>query len=87
MTIDRPQILVYASESVNCTPSDVKWLPASNKFVFTGQLPTGGSIIQVYEVTAKGLNLLSKVTNYPLTKNHRLKMPALSSVPLLEPPL
>jgi hypothetical protein len=85
MTIDRPQILVYASESVNCTPSDVKWLPASNKFVFTGQLPTGGSVIQLYEVTAKGLNLLSKVSF--IYFNERLIILVLSNALLLEPRL
>ena len=45
-----PQIVEYVSHSVNYTPFDCRWYPASAKLVSVGCSPAGGGIIQMFEL-------------------------------------
>ena len=38
-TTEAPQILEHANETLNFTPFDVKWIPASARFCLFGQSP------------------------------------------------
>ena len=41
---DAPQILEHANCTLNFTPFDVKWIPASARFVLFGQSPSAKGI-------------------------------------------
>jgi len=38
-TTEAPQIIEHLSQSLPCTPFDVKWIPLSARFVLFGQSP------------------------------------------------
>ncbi|KXS19719.1 WD40 repeat-like protein [Gonapodya prolifera JEL478] len=58
MTIDKPQIIVHLSRSLNYTPYDVRWVPSSAKFVVLGQHPRGTGALQVCELEAGAIKVL-----------------------------
>ncbi|CAG0913543.1 unnamed protein product [Notodromas monacha] len=49
--MDKPQILVQASEDVSYTIFDVDWYPGSAKLVSVGCQPRGTGVVQVFEIT------------------------------------
>jgi len=57
-TTEAPQILEHASKSFPLTPFDVKWIPASARFVLFGQSPKARGVFQVYQLERGKLNLL-----------------------------
>lgn len=55
---DAPQILEHANKSLQCTPFDVKWIPASARFVLFGQTPGAKGVFQVYQLERGTLDLV-----------------------------
>jgi hypothetical protein len=48
--LDKPQILVHASEDCAYTVFDVLWYPCSAKFVSLGSQPRGTGVVDVFEM-------------------------------------
>eukprot|EP01138_Halocafeteria_seosinensis_P000828 gb/GECG01000849.1/.p1 GENE.gb/GECG01000849.1/~~gb/GECG01000849.1/.p1 ORF type:complete len:363 (+),score=43.26 gb/GECG01000849.1/:1-1089(+) len=49
-TTEAPQIVEHLNQSLNCTPYDALWVPASPRFVTLGMKPKGTGVIQLYEL-------------------------------------
>lgn len=47
---DAPQFIEHVNMGLNFTPSDVKWIPMSSRFVAMGQKPNGQGAVNVYEI-------------------------------------
>ena len=60
-TLEKPQIIVHLHKDVNYTLYDAKWIPSSAKFVNIGSHPRGTGALQVFEVSAGGLELKKEV--------------------------
>ncbi|KAG1656108.1 WD repeat-containing protein 92 [Nymphon striatum] len=58
--MDDPQIISHIEKSVDYSLYDVKWMPCSAKFVSIGCRPNGSGIIQLYELSQNGVELLSE---------------------------
>ncbi|KAJ3344054.1 WD repeat-containing protein 92 [Gonapodya sp. JEL0774] len=58
MTIDKPQIIVHLSNSLNFTAYDVRWVPSSAKFVVLGQNARGTGALQLCELEAGAIKIL-----------------------------
>eukprot|EP00471_Norrisiella_sphaerica_P012014 CAMPEP_0184503658 /NCGR_PEP_ID=MMETSP0113_2-20130426/52024_1 /TAXON_ID=91329 /ORGANISM="Norrisiella sphaerica, Strain BC52" /LENGTH=356 /DNA_ID=CAMNT_0026893199 /DNA_START=357 /DNA_END=1427 /DNA_ORIENTATION=- len=57
-----PQIVEYASQSVNFTPFATKWIPCSPRFVCLGTNPRNTGAMVVYELNKGKLKETAKVT-------------------------
>lgn len=58
---DAPQLIEHVNKSLNFTPSDVRWVPTSPRFVVTGTHPKGTGAVSVYEMTPSELKLVAEV--------------------------
>lgn len=47
---EAPQILEHANKTLNFTPFDVRWIPASARFVLLGQSPGAKGIFKVMQL-------------------------------------
>ena len=60
---DAPQFIEHVSKTLNNTPTDVRWIPMSPRFVTTGTHPKGTGAVQVWEmVQGEGARLCGEVT-------------------------
>ncbi len=60
--MDKPQIIGHIHKSLNYTLFDCKWLPVSTKFVVVGSNPRDTGQIQIYDVTASDVKLITEVS-------------------------
>ncbi|TGZ62210.1 hypothetical protein CRM22_007546 [Opisthorchis felineus] len=58
--MDKPQIIGHIQKSLDFTLFDCAWVPVSTKFVVVGSKPRGTGAIQIYDVTAKDVQLLTE---------------------------
>lgn len=58
---DSPQIIEHASESLNSTPFETRWIPASAKFVLLGLHAKGTGAIQVRELVNGKMKTITDV--------------------------
>lgn len=49
-TTEAPQIIEHLNQSLNCTPYDALWIPASPRFIILGMKPRGTGVIQLFEL-------------------------------------
>ena len=61
--LQKPQVVVHISKSLNYTAFDIKWIPCSTKFVVLGSHPRGTGAIQVYDVCRGDAKLVSDVSS------------------------
>ena len=60
---DAPQFIEHVSKTLNNTPTDVRWVPMSPRFVTTGTHPKGTGAVQVWEmVQGEGARMVGEVT-------------------------
>ena len=60
---DAPQFVEHVSKTLNFTPTDVRWVPMSPRFVTTGTHPKGTGAVQVWEMVAgEGARVVGDVT-------------------------
>jgi hypothetical protein len=60
-TTEAPQIVEHLNQSLNCTPYDALWVPASPRFVTLGMKPKGTGVIQLYELSEGKAELKDEV--------------------------
>ncbi|CAL8086672.1 unnamed protein product [Calicophoron daubneyi] len=58
--MDKPQIIGHIQKSVDFTLFDCAWIPVSTKFIVVGSKPKGTGALQIYDVTAEDIKLLSE---------------------------
>jgi WD40 repeat protein len=58
-TTDAPQIIEHIHKSINYTPYDVKFVPASARFVSMGINPNATGALQVFQLNNGDLELIS----------------------------
>ncbi|CAH8506945.1 unnamed protein product [Heterobilharzia americana] len=58
--MDKPQIIGHITKSVDFTLFDCKWVPVSTKFVVVGSKPRGTGAVQIYDVSAQDIKLVSE---------------------------
>jgi hypothetical protein len=58
---DAPQIIEHVNKPLAFTPSDVRWIPTSPRFVAVGVHPKGTGAVSVYEMAPDGLRLVADV--------------------------
>ena len=59
--MEKPQIILYASKSLNYTLFDSKWVPYSAKFVVLGNHARGTGALQIYELSSGDVKLVKEV--------------------------
>ncbi|XP_072169251.1 dynein axonemal assembly factor 10-like [Diadema setosum] len=59
--MDKPQIILHASKSLNITLFDVKWIPRSARFVVLGCYPRQTGALQIYELDQGDVKLTKEV--------------------------
>jgi hypothetical protein len=59
--MDKPQIIIHSSKSLDFTAYDVKWVPMSPKFILLGQKPNGQGILQVIKLSKGSLETVAQV--------------------------
>lgn len=59
-TSDAPQILTHASQSLQFTPFDVKWIPSSARFCLFGQAPNAKGVFNIYQLEEGKMKLISE---------------------------
>ncbi len=59
--MEKPQIVLYASKSLNYTLFDCKWVPYSAKFVVMGNHARGTGALQIYELASGDVKLIKEV--------------------------
>ncbi|KAA0176848.1 hypothetical protein FNF27_01670 [Cafeteria roenbergensis] len=50
LTTEAPQIIEHCQLSITYSPTDIRWVPSSARFVATGEKPRGTGALQVYEL-------------------------------------
>ncbi len=60
-TTDAPQIIEHVNKPVMFTPYDIRWVPCSARVAAMGMYPRGTGVIQVYEMSAGALNVVTEV--------------------------
>ena len=59
---DAPLFIEHTNKTLGCTPTDVKWIPSSPRFVTTGTHPKGTGSVQVWEmVPGEGARAIGEV--------------------------
>ncbi|CAH8606102.1 unnamed protein product [Dicrocoelium dendriticum] len=58
--MDKPQIIGHIQKSVSFTLFDCAWIPVTTKFIVVGSYPRNTGAIQVYDVTAEDVKLLTE---------------------------
>lgn len=58
---DAPQLIEHVNKSLNFTPTDVRWIPLSPRFVATGTHAKGTGAVSVYEMTPSELKVVAEV--------------------------
>lgn len=53
--LQKPQIICHVEKSLNYCVNDVKWIPASAKFVTLGGKPNGTGIIEIFALDGEGI--------------------------------
>jgi WD repeat-containing protein 92 len=61
MERDKPLIIGHLEKSLNYSIFDTKWIPCSAKFLTIGSKPNGTGIIEIYELDASELTLVSTI--------------------------
>lgn len=61
-TTDAPQLIEHANQGLAFTPTDVRWMPVSARFVVTGTSAKGTGEAQVWEMTPGELRNVGCVT-------------------------
>lgn len=59
--MDKPQTIALIEKNVNYSIFDVKWIPATAKFVVCGSKPKGGGIIEIYELEEEKAELVKEI--------------------------
>ncbi len=59
--MEKPQIILYTSKSLNYTLFDSKWIPYSAKFVVLGNHARGTGALQIYELASGDVKLIKEV--------------------------
>uniref|UniRef100_A0A8C2TH56 Dynein axonemal assembly factor 10 n=1 Tax=Coturnix japonica TaxID=93934 RepID=A0A8C2TH56_COTJA len=59
--LDRPQVVVHVQQPLTYTVFDCKWVPRSARLLCLGSAPRGTGLIQLYELRAGRLLLLSEI--------------------------
>jgi WD40 repeat protein len=64
-TTDAPQIIEHLTKSLNFTPTDVRWIPVSSRFVVLGSHPRGTGAVVVHEMGPKEVKVVREM-EYPV---------------------
>jgi hypothetical protein len=59
---EAPQIIEHLNQSLTFTPTDVRWVPSSARFVLMGEKPKGTAALQVYELGVGKATLIHEVS-------------------------
>ena len=59
---DAPQLIEHASQGLSFTPTDVRWMPVSARFVVTGTSSKGMGEAQVWEMAPSELRCVGAVS-------------------------
>lgn len=58
--LEKPQIICHLEKSLNYSIYDVKWIPASAKFVAMGGKSNGSGIVEIYSLNPDGLEKVNE---------------------------
>lgn len=61
ITHDKPQIITHSTKTLSYTPSDVKWIPNTAKFVVMGQNARGTGAFQINQLSNGQINSVKDV--------------------------
>lgn len=62
LTTEAPQIIEHCQLSITYSPTDVRWVPSSARFVAIGEKPRGTGALQVYELDGGKAKLVHEVS-------------------------
>lgn len=62
LTTEAPQIIEHVQHSLTYTPTDVRWVPSSAKFIALGEKPRGTGALQVFELDVGKARLVHEVS-------------------------
>lgn len=54
-SLQKPQIISHVEKSVEYSVNDVKWIPATAKFVTIGGKSNGTGIVEIYSLSGEGV--------------------------------
>lgn len=64
LTTEAPQIIEHCQLSITYSPTDIRWVPSSARFVAIGEKPRGTGALQVYELDGGKAKLVHEVSRF-----------------------
>lgn len=61
--MDKPQIVLHSSKSVDHTIFDLKWIPQTPKYITLGQLPNGNGVLEIHSLSGENKKVNFKNLN------------------------
>lgn len=55
------QVIIHHSQSVSCTPFDIKWIPNTPNFVLLGENPNKSGTFEIFRLTGSGAESIQKL--------------------------
>ncbi|KAJ3345212.1 WD repeat-containing protein 92, partial [Kappamyces sp. JEL0680] len=51
--MDKPQIVLHSTKSLDYTTFDVKWIPQTPRYVTIGQMANGTGVLEIHSLQGK----------------------------------